>query len=276
MEYTNDFVEAAYVAKRDNLFLGYGNPNGKILIIDKEQRYHSNETLDSDKFYEDILRNRAEINERNGNYWFKNIGENYMPDWDLKDKSNDMRNNNPIHYFSGQKNQTNSKFKEGTTERHLLNAGLQYQKIYEDAFMESIKQAYMNFEKEIFVTYINDLPYDQTSIFPNLTELKKESIDIRKDFLKLPFFKSFSVEILAIDSYPHRNKFTIESIFLRHWTASWQPSKYINSWWHRYKDFRSEKSTFHSSEFNPPISDNLVESLGKEIKFFFENGYYEC
>ncbi|WLD25062.1 hypothetical protein NU10_06745 [Flavobacterium dauae] len=80
MEYTEDFIEAAYVAKTENLFLVYGNPNGKILLIDMEQNYNSAEVLDSEKYYEDLLRNRTEINQKNANDWFKNIGENFITD----------------------------------------------------------------------------------------------------------------------------------------------------------------------------------------------------
>lgn len=277
MEYTEDFIEAAYVAKTENLFLGYGNPNGKILLIDMEQNYNSAEVLDSEKYYEDLLRNRTEINQKNANDWFKNIGENFITDWDLKKESKKLSSNNPLNYFSNQKNLRRNGLEESNTEMNLLDAGLQYQKIYENVFIDGKKQEYMNFEKEIFITYMNDLPFNKTCDYSTLNRLKQESIDLRKDFFKLFFFKSFPVIILATDSYPHKYNFSIEDSFGRYWSNAWQPSNYINSWWHRYTNFNNddEKTVFHTSQINPPVTDNLIESISEQIKLFFEYGYYE-
>lgn len=170
-----------------------------------------------------------------------------------------------------------TKVKEDSIENNLLNTVLQYQKIYENVFMEGVKQAYINFEKEIFVTYMNDLPHDKSSDFSTLTKLKQQSIELRADLLNLRFFRNFPVIILATDSYPHNYNFDIENTFWNYWIACWQPENHVNSWWHRYTNFNNddEKTVFHTSEFNSPISDNLIESLGKEIKFYFEHGYYD-
>src|SRR5690554_555715 len=276
MEYTSDFLEAVYVAKTENLFLGYGNPNGKILIIDMEQNYSSSEILDSEKYYEDLLKNRTEINQNNADSWLKNIGRDWAANWNLEDESKKIGHQTPFNYFSKQKNSRETGAEETSIEMNLLNACLQYQKIYENIFMDGKKQDYMNFEKEIFITYMNDLPSNKAFNYTNLNRLKQEFIDLRQEFFSLSFFRNFSVVILATDSYPHKYNFDIQKTFLSHWCACWQPEKHVNSWWHRYKYYRSEKSNFHTSAFNPPISDNLVESLSKEIKFFFENGYYEC
>src|SRR5690554_8055575 len=97
-----------------------------------EQNYNSAEVLDSEKYYEDLLRNRTEINQKNANDWFKNIGENFITDWDLKEESKKMSSKNPLNYFSNQKNSRRNEFKESNTEMNLLDAGLQYQKIYEN------------------------------------------------------------------------------------------------------------------------------------------------
>src|SRR5690554_7933996 len=85
--------------------------------------------------------------------------------------------------------------------------------------MDGKKQEYMNFEKEMFITYMNDLPFNKTCDYSTLNRLKQESIDLRKDFFKLFFFKSFPVIILATDSYPHKYNFSIEDSFGRYWRS---------------------------------------------------------
>ena len=81
MNYSKGFEKTLDFSRDNKLFLGYGNPNGKILMIGKEQYYNSKEIPDSAKFYDDLLEVRKQENQKNVNLWFKNIEENFSPIW---------------------------------------------------------------------------------------------------------------------------------------------------------------------------------------------------
>lgn len=81
MEYTDKFSNAVKYAKQKNLFLGSGNPNGKILIIGKEHYFHHNHKENTKEFYEEIIRSRKIENTNNVLSWENNIKNNFTPDW---------------------------------------------------------------------------------------------------------------------------------------------------------------------------------------------------
>ena len=157
MNYSEDFEKAVIFSKENNLFLGYGNPNGKILMIGKEQYFTSKTVVDTDEFYEELLQKRNEVNQFNIYSWLKNLEDNFIPNWDSRQETIEINNNAQTIYWN-QRNIPNrySKIKQewnlGTSPTYLY-----YQKIYQNVFNERVKQDNLNFQKEFFITELNDL-----------------------------------------------------------------------------------------------------------------------
>ncbi len=130
MNYTDEFQKAVNFCKNNNLFLGYGNPTGKVLMIGKEQYFKSKFDGNTDDFYNELLEKRNEVNEINIQSWIKNLNDNFKPDWDnLKDPQEINSNAQTIHW--NQKNKQNKQLKNGEWNFGTSSTYLQYQKIYQ-------------------------------------------------------------------------------------------------------------------------------------------------
>jgi len=71
MNYSEEFKKVVEFSEEKKMFLGYGNPNGRVLLIGKEQYYYSKQIPDSEKFYDDLLEVRKQENQKNINSMLK-------------------------------------------------------------------------------------------------------------------------------------------------------------------------------------------------------------
>ena len=262
MEYSKEFKEAVNFSKEKNLFLGYGNPSGKILMIGKEHYFNHKPKEDTEEFYQEILNARETENRNNTISWENNIKENFEPKWD-PNQEHFCDNSNAFTAWWNQKNKQNKNQNGGTS-----NTYLHYQKLYQDVFLDNIKEEKINFQKEFFNTELNDLPAKKDFNLSKLKDLKRGFIKDRKDLFQLPFFKSFPVVIVASGHYSRDYDFDLEKIF----QVEWDKKTVIigKSWYNIHKSKEGKRLLIHTRQLSTSVTSELMIALSNEVKAFLK------
>lgn len=270
MKYSEEFKKAVNFSKVNNLFLGYGNPIGKILMVGKEQYYDSKEIPDSDKFYDDLLEVRKQENQKNINCWIKNVKDNFSPTWNIFMTREEINSNAYTNYWN-QRNVQNKKLKNGEWNFGTSNTYLHYQKIYQNVFLNGENESNINFQKEFFITELNDLLAKKDYNFKRLKELKKDFISKRENLFREDFFRSFPVVIIASGHYSRDFSFDIEDVFDVEYIG--KPTEIGNSWYnlHHSKDGSKKRLLIHTRQLSTSVSSELTKELSTVIKNFLED-----
>lgn len=263
MNYSKEFKKAIDFSKENKLFLGYGNPNGKILVIGKEHYFNHSLKEDSPEFYEEILKARELENQNNFTSWNKNFENNFEPEWNPNQEFY-CDNTNAFTAWWNQRNiQDDKKGNCGTSNTYLY-----YQKLYQNVFLDGQKEERINFQKEFFNTELNDLPAKKDFNLPQLNKLKKKFIVKRQELFNLPFFKTFPVIIIASGHYPKKYNFDIEKIFEVTWDKK---TKVIGkSWYNLHYSDDGKRILIHTRQLSTSVSKDLMEALSKEVNFFLK------
>lgn len=268
MNYSKEFQDAVNFSKEKNLFLGYGNPNGKILMIGKEQYYKCSKPLDTDEFYNELLEKRNEVNQINISSWLKNINEEFISEWNQNLDFNTI-NNNPQTIFWNQRNIPNrfSKIKKewnfGTS-----NTYLHYQKIYQNVFLDGVKETNINVQKEFFITELNDLIAEKDFNFKELKKLKQDFICERQELFSLAFFKAFPIVIIASGNYAKKFNFDIQKTFDVKWDKK---TVFIgNSWYNLHRSTDGKRLLIHTRQLSTSVTTDLINVLSNEVKAFLK------
>ena len=269
MNYSKKFKEAVDFSKEKELFLGYGNPSARILMIGKEQYYKSSKPSDTEEFYQDLLEKRNEVNQINISSWLRNIDEKFVPEWNSNLDAN-IINNNPQTVFWNQRNIQNKKLKNGEWNLGTSNTYLHYQKIYQNVFLGGVKETNINFQKEFFISELNDLLAEKDFNFKRLRELKQGFISKRENLFKLSFFRSFPVVIIASGHYGRDFDFDIQKTFGVEWTKETIPvgKSWINL--HYSTDAENKKLLIHTRQLSTSVTNELIEKISKIIKDFLK------
>lgn len=262
MNYSEEFQDTVNFSKEKNLFLGYGNPNGKILIIGKEHYFKHKPKEDTDEFYKEILNAREAENHNNITSWENNIRENFEPEWN-PNQEHFCDNSNAFTAWWNQKNKQDKNSNGGTS-----NTYLHYQKLYQNVFLDGKKEEKINFQKEFFNTELNDLPAKKDYNLQRLKELKKGFIEDRKDLFQLPFFKSFPVVIIASGHYSRDYNFDLEKIFEVEWSK--ETIVVGKSWYNLHKSTDGKRLLIHTRQLSTSVTTDLINALSNEVKAFLK------
>lgn len=264
MNYTKGFEDAVKFCNKNKLFLGYGNPNGKILIIGKEHYFAHKDEKDSDKFYNEIIEKRELENKNNIASWKDNIENNFQPNWN-SDLEYFLDNSNAYLAWWNQRNIQNRQLKNGNWNNGTSNTYLHYQKLYQNTFLDGEKKDRINFQKEFFITELNDLPSKKSFNRPRLNELRKEFITQRKDLFNLPFFKSFPATIIATGHYPKEYDFNIEKLFNVKWTG--KTEKIGDAWYNLHHGIENKnRVVIHTRQLSTSVTNDLINALSEKLK----------
>ncbi|MFY8187829.1 MAG: hypothetical protein ACOVLC_07700 [Flavobacterium sp.] len=240
--------------------MGYGNPNGKILIIGKEHYFNHSLEEDSPEFYNEILNAREFENQNNISSWENNIKNHFEPEWPLGQEFY-CNNSNAFTAWWNQKNkQDDKKGNCGTS-----NTYLHYQKLYQNVFLDGQKEKRINFQKEIFNSELNDLPAKKDFNLIQLNKLKKDFIVKRQDLFSLPFFKSFPVVIIASGHYPRKYNFNIEQIFDVDFIEI-RETKIKKAWYNVHYSKDGKRLLIHTRQLSTSVPSELIDDLGNIIK----------
>jgi len=267
MKYTSHFREALNFAEKEKLYLGSGNPDGKILVIGKEHYFNHNFNIDTDDFYQEILQHRSKEITQNISSWKNNIDNNFFPDWD-PDLNIEKININPFTIYWNQKNK-NNRIINGIGNGGTSNTYVNYQKIYQNVFLEGKKEENINFQKLFFLSELNDLPSKKSFNFPKLKDLRKEFINQRKNLFRQDFFRSFPVTIIATGHYPNEYDFNIEEVFQVNWIG--ETSIVGNSWFNIHYSDDKKRILIHTRQLSTSVPNHLIISISNLISNFLNN-----
>ncbi|AJH16555.1 hypothetical protein [Myroides profundi] len=259
MGYTKNFKDLIAINK-DELYIGKGNPMGKILFIGKEAAI-------------DVESSREEYSsEIKGNYlnWVNNIDNNLSQE-EVQNWFEDNTSFNPLYPYKGQKNTVYSidatgKVKgEGGASKTWFN----YQKLYDKIYNKGVKSEYINFLENSFITELSEASGKKSANVDSKERIA--SLEKRKVFLSNTFYLDFPIIIVAAGHYVRDFDIDIEKIFNVKFdtecsTIDVTKTNYINVHYDSLKD--PKRVVIHTNQLSIGITDELLEEIALKVKQF--------
>ena len=250
--YTQAFKEAVAYCKANNLFVGYGNPNGKVLVIGKEAAH-----IPQEETTENLEKKKEELFQSNVSQWEHILSTNEVPNYDGE---RPISHENSLYAYGNQYNSWD-KSKKGGTSRTYLN----YEKLYEQLFLQGEKLEKINFLKEFFITEFSDYPTKESYKNEDIEALRKQSIEERKPLFAVSFFKEFPIIIVAAGNYPSCYHINLEQTF----DIVFQKEIKVGRdryFLHFSKD--NKRILIHTRQLSNSFSKKLIPAIAAEAKKF--------
>jgi hypothetical protein len=243
--YSKAFEGAVKASLEKNLYVGTGNPSSSILIIGKEASIDMN--ADADQYEKEFSANARD--------WQQNIAKG-------TEYSNMPNHHNPLFPYKGQLNKVESRDKSGGIVKGAGGTSrtwYYYQKLIDGILRDGQKSATIDFHAHSFITELNQV----TGRYSHLTdkEKRKASILERQELLRMEFFQSFPVVIVAAGHYVRDFDINLQALFNVNFvgpTVAVGTSNWINV--HRQHDGASPKLLLHTNQLSM-VSNALVEKL---------------
>ena len=257
--YTEKFKQVVQYCKENNLFVGYGNPNGKVLVIGKEAAHVAKEDL-----ADHLEKKKEELLQSNVAQWEHILSTGEVPNYDGERPISDE---NPLYAYGNQFNKRDIRkegkpYNEGTSSTYL-----NYEKLYEQLFLQGEKLKKINFQKEFFITELSDYPTKESYNDKEIEALRQQSIEERKPLFELPFFKDFPIVIVAAGDYPIKYKFDMQQIFDVQWEGKTIQvgEKY---WYNLHFSKDNKRILIHTRQLSNSFSGELIVAIANEAKKF--------
>jgi hypothetical protein len=251
--YNKDFLKAFDYCIANNLYLGLGNPKGKILLLGKET---SNDKVSFDEMskinltsWDDIISKNKSIND---------IG--FLED-------------NALFPWKGQKYTIRSERKDGkiTGESGTSSTWYYYQYLTDQIYNRATKGKtdLIDFHEFCFQSEMNQLNAKKSSDIPKDDLLRINSIKEREKLFALNFFRNFQVIILASGHYHKDFDFDIQKTFGVKWTGKTNVLSKGN-WYNLHYDNleKPKRILIHTRQFSTLITKELIETIANECREF--------
>ena len=255
--YTEKFKQVVQYCKENNLFVGYGNPNGKVLVIGKEAAH-----IGKEETTENLEKKKEELFQSNVSQWEHILSTNEVPNYDGE---RPISHENPLYAYGNQFNK-----KDVRKEGKPYNGGtsstyLNYEKLYEQLFLQGEKLKKINFQKEFFITEFSDYPTRESYKNEDIEALRKQSIEERKPLFALPFFKEFPIVIVAAGDYPDLYHIDLEKTFDVIFKKEIKVGR-DRYFLHFSKD--NKRILIHTRQLSNSFSRELIPTIASEAKKF--------
>ena len=255
--YTEKFKQVVQYCKENNLFVGYGNPNGKVLVIGKEAAH-----IGKEETTENLEKKKEELFQSNVSQWGHILSTNEVPNYDGE---RPISHENPLYAYGNQFNK-----KDVRKEGKPYNGGtsstyLNYEKLYEQLFLQGEKLERINFQKEFFITEFSDYPTKESYKNEDIEALRKQSIEERKPLFALPFFKEFPIVIVAAGDYPDLYHIDLEKTFDVIFKEEIKVGR-DRYFLHFSKD--NKRILIHTRQLSNSFSRELIPAIASEAKKF--------
>ena len=255
--YTEKFKQVVQYCKENNLFVGYGNPNGKVLVIGKEAAH-----IGKEETTENLEKKKEELFQSNVSQWEHILSTNEVPNYDGE---RPISHENPLYAYGNQFNK-----KDVRKEGKPYNGGtsstyLNYEKLYEQLFLQGEKLKKINFQKEFFITEFSDYPTKESYKNEDIEALRKQSIEERKPLFALPFFKEFPIVIVAAGDYPDLYHIDLEKTFNVIFKKEIKVGR-DRYFLHFSKD--NKRILIHTRQLSNSFSRELIPAIASEAKKF--------
>lgn len=256
--YTEKFKQVVQYCKQNNLFVGYGNPNGKVLVIGKEAAHVAKEDL-----VDHLEKKKEELLQSNVAQWEHILSTGEVPNYDGERPISDE---NPLYAYGNQFNKKDIRkegkpYNGGTSDTYT-----KYEKLYEQLFLQGEKLKKINFQKEFFITELSDYPTKESYNDKEIEAFRQQSIEERKSLFALPFFKDFPIVIVAAGDYPIKYKFDMQQTFDVQWEGKTiQVGKY---WYNLHFSKDNKRILIHTRQLSNSFSGELIAAIASEAKKF--------
>lgn len=255
--YTEKLKQVVQYCKQNNLFVGYGNPNGKVLVIGKEAAHVAKEDL-----ADHLEKKKEELLQSNVAQWEHILSTGEVPNYDGERPISDE---NPLYAYGNQFNKKDIRkegkpYNGGTSDTYT-----KYEKLYEQLFLQGEKLKKINFQKEFFITELSDYPTKESYNDKEIEVLRQQSIEERKPLFVLPFFKDFPIVIVAAGDYPSRYQIDLEKTFDVVYKGEIEVRK-DRYFLHFSKD--NKRILIHTRQLSNSVSDELIAAIASEAKKF--------
>lgn len=243
MDYSKDFRDLIACTKDTEDFIGYGNPNAKILIIGKE------ESFDIKKGENNIIYNQASKGNWKG--WEEVIGNpsitpDSIPVW--KDSGKFC----PLYPWKG------DDLPKGTWTN--------YQKLINCLYPEADAGKMTTFHQYAFITEFNDSP-SKTSKRKD-TEVQKSIKHRCENVLNHPFYKSFPIVIAACGHYVGDYNINLEDIFNQKYIEPESIKIRTGEWINIHR--KDNRILIHTRQLSNAFSFELIERIANFCKPYIE------
>lgn len=286
----SEFIEALEYCRKNNLYLGEGNPNAKILIIGQECAINEERLIEQGIECKDGDIEKCVV-KNNLDSW-NNIIKIENLTTKIEDKKAELgkvKNKNDEHencikhvvlsdfypFFPhlGQKCSVRG-FKQGkiTGAEGTARTWYAYQLLVDLIRKEEKKENtnLVDFHNNCFHTELNQLPLLRNNQLPkNREHNRRDGITKRAELLKMPFFKKFPIVILACGPYPEKYNFNINETFdVKDVKNSDSLNKEIIKWCRLYRENKgTPRILIHTKQLSF-FSQVLLKRIAEESKDF--------
>ena len=260
--YTAEFKEVYDYCIDNDLYLGEGNPNARILIIGKECAI-------AGSIYE---KKEKDALDENLKKWKSIIENPFCIDLIKSElKKQDIKYTNvyyPLFPHLGQKYLQRRKRKDGSYigDKGTAPTWYFYQKLV-DIIMgnfEKKKENYIDFHLNSFHSELSQIPSAMSNTSPK--ELVKNSIKKRSELFRKAFFRQFPIVILAAAHYPRDYSFNIQEIFDVKYEGQEKKENWINI--HSQKT-GTPRILLHTRQLSM-ISNDYIGEIAELCKQFYK------
>ena len=255
--YTEKFKQVVQYCKENNLFVGYGNPNGKVLVIGKEAAH-----IGKEETTENLEKKKEELFQSNVSQWEHILSTNEVPNYDGE---RPISHENPLYAYGNQFNKRDIRKEGKPYNGGTSSTYLNYEKLYEQLFLQGEKLKKINFQKEFFITEFSDYPTKESYKNEDIEALRKQSIEERKPLFALPFFKEFPIVIVAAGDYPYLYHIDLEKTFDVIFKKEIKVGR-DRYFLHFSKD--NKRILIHTRQLSNSFSGELIVAIANEAKKF--------
>lgn len=251
MKYKKEFKKIVELGA----FIGYGNPNSKILIVGKEAATEVKEGVN-----EKLEKQNLKSLNINSSDWQKNI-QNNVSQKDIENWSLEKGENNPLFAF------------KGTIKKKTSDTWKKYQKLYDIIFKGEINrnnELELDFQECFFTTEMSEIPSKTTNDAQKKVDFSQKLQHRKNTFFKSEFIQNFPVVVLACSNYIVNNDENreIDDIFKVKFVAEKGTDK--QKFWIHKSNTNKPKLVIHTRQLSNAVEDALLFEIAKEIKEFLK------
>ncbi len=259
MIYPKEFEQLIRSAEAPD-FIGWGNPNARILLLGKEPAKNLEDEKEKIEYEIEVAGNKAD--------WRRNIAQNKGFEEVIAERDHAQIYGNPLCPHCWQKYRVKNREKEG---EGTARTWYQYQKLIDMIFGKTSKHDdFLDFHKYCFSTDMSAVAALRSS--HTNQEATRESIKERQQFFaEDSFFKQFPIIIAAVGHYPKRyagdlyfnNIFGVDLLSEQSIKA---PGAWINV--NESHNNGAHRLVLHTCQTSAPLRDEYFENIAEFVKNF--------
>ena len=239
MDYSNEFKDLIARIEQTKDFIGYGNPNAKILIIGKEEALDIEKECDKE-IYEIAVKSNWELWKKNDLY-ASSITPDSISVW------KDSKDFNPLYPWKG------DELPKGTWTN--------YQNLINRLYREADAGKMTTFHQYAFITEFNDLPSKKSK--RKDPEVQQRITHRCKNVLNHPFYKSFPIVIAACGHYVKDYNINLEDIFNQKYIEP-ESVKIKREWINIHR--KDNRILIHTRQLSNSFSPELIKCIADYCK----------